>query len=211
MVQARGMTIFESSRPVRWGEMDLPLLGITRDWHGAELEPPAGYALVADGRHLWFVAHSRQPAELHPEARPGGFVVGLWQYDCAELFLADPVSGRYFEFNLAPNGAWWSCEYTAPRVRVEEVDIAMPEVATFADLAADGAWLAAMALPLDLLRARVDFGPETRVNVTFMLGGRGQCHASAADLGGGTPDYHRPARFPKVVFAPLPPRAEDAN
>jgi hypothetical protein len=198
------MTIFESPRRLMWGELDLPLLGIARDWTGARQDPPAGYALAADGHYLWFVAHHRKPAVAHPEARPGGFLAGLWQYDCAELFLADSQSGRYFEFNLAPNGAWWSCEFTAPRQRAEAVDIAMPEVATFADLAADGAWLAAMAIPLDLLRARLDFKPRTRANVAFMLGWPERIHLSAADLGGDEPDFHRPMCFPQVEFRQLP-------
>ena len=198
------VTIFECPQRLQWGGLDLPLLGIKRAWNGLALNPPAGYSLAVDGRYLWFVAHHRQPAVAHPEARPGSFQAGLWQYDCAELFLADPVSGRYFEFNLAPNGAWWSCEFTAPRERAETVDIAMPEVATFADLAPDGAWLAAMAIPLDLLRARLDFGPRTRANVAFMLGSPQQIHASAADLGGGTPDFHRPRFFPQVRYHARP-------
>jgi hypothetical protein len=158
-----------------------------------------------DARRLWFVAHHRKAAALHPQARPGVFQAGLWQHDVAELFIADPVSGRYFEFNLAPNGAWWCCEFTAPRVRAEEIDIAMPEVATFSDMAADGAWLAAMAIPLDLLKARLDFGPQSRANVTFVLGSPGQVFVTAGDLGGGEPDYHRPERFPEVAFTGLPP------
>jgi len=158
-----------------------------------------------DARRLWFIAHHRKAADLHPQARPGMFLAELWRHDVAELFLADPVSGRYFEFNLAPNGAWWSCELTAPRVRAEETDIAMPEVATFSDMAPDGAWIAAMAIPLDLLRARLDFGPQTRANVTFILDSPDQKFVTAADLGAGEPDFHRPEKFPQVVFAQLPP------
>lgn len=198
------MTIFTSPQPLMWGELDVPLLGLAVDWHGAAVSPPAGYALAADARRLWFIAHHRKPAELHPQARPGDFQAGLWQYDVAELFLADPVSGRYFEFNLAPNGAWWSCEFTAPRVREEETDIAMPEVATFADMAPDGSWVAAMAIPLDLLRARLDFGPRTRANVAMILGYPGRIHLTAAGLGGGEPDFHRPHAFPELRFTPIP-------
>jgi hypothetical protein len=176
------------------------------DWHGARLEPAAGFALVADAERLWWIANHRRPALLHPLGRPGKFQAELWRYDVAELFLADPRSGRYFEFNLAPNGAWWTCEFTAPRVRAEAVDIAMPEVATFSELAADGSWVAAMAVPLDLLRARLDFGLETRANVTFILESPQQRFISAAALGDGEPDFHRPERFPKTSWLPLPPR-----
>lgn len=197
------MTIFTSLRPLVWGELDVPMLGLEKDWFGAPLQPAAGFCLAMDEKRLWFIAHHRKAANLHPQARPGVFQAELWRHDVAELFISDPVSGRYFEFNLAPNAAWWSCEFTAPRVRAENTDIVMPEVATFSDMAADGAWVAAMAIPLDLLRARLDFGTETRANVTMILGSPDQKFFTAADLGGGEPDFHLPHRFPAVVVAPL--------
>jgi hypothetical protein len=198
------MTVFTSARQVVWGQLDVPLFGLQSDLAGVPLDVPAAFSLVADPRHLWFVAHHRKPALIHPQARPGAFQADLWRYDVAELFLADPLSGRYFEFNLAPNGAWWSCEFTAPRVRAEEVEIAMPEVATFSEMAPDGSWVAAMALPIELLKARLDFGPATRLNVTMILESPRQRFLSAADLGAGEPDFHRPGCFPQVVFQPLP-------
>lgn len=197
------MTIFTSPRPLMWGELDVPMFGLQKDWHGAPVEPPAAFSLAMDTMRLWFIAHHRKAAELHPQARPGRFQAELWRHDVAELFIADPASGRYFEFNLAPNGAWWSCEFTAPRVRAEEMDIVMPEVATFSDMAPDGAWVAAMAIPLDLLRARLDFGPATRVNVTMILGSPDQKFITATNLGEGQPDFHLPQRFSEVVLAPL--------
>jgi hypothetical protein len=201
------MIIFTSPEPLVWGELDVPLFGLGRDLAGEPLAPPAAFCVVSDGRHLWFLANHRKPADVHPKARPGLFQSDLWEHDVAELFLADPASGRYFEFNLAPNGAWWTCEFTAPRVRAEEVDIAMPEVATFSDMAPDGSWLAAMAIPLDLLKARLDFGPATRMNVAMILGSPDQKFISATDLGPGEPDFHQPGKFSEVKFTPLPENA----
>lgn len=198
------MTIFESTRPLAWGELDVPLLGLEHDWDGNRVEPAAAFSLVKDSRRLWFLAGHRRPAALHPRSRPGDFQAELWRYDVAEFFLADPRSGRYFEFNLSPNGAWWNCEFTAPRVRAKEEDEPMPDVATFAELAPDGSWLAAMAVPLDLLEARLDFGAETTANVTFILETPAQRFLSAANLGDGGPDFHRPASFAKVAMVPLP-------
>lgn len=198
------MTIFTSPRPLMWGELDVPMLGLTHDWHGVPVEPPAAFSLAMDEHRLWFIAHHRRPAILHPTARPGDFQAELWKYDVAELFIADPVSGRYFEFNLAPNGAWWSCEFTAARVRAEETDIIMPDIATFSDMAPDGAWIAAMAIPLDLLRARLDFGPNTRINVTMILESPDQKFITAAALGGDEPDFHRPQEFSERMLAPFP-------
>lgn len=198
------MMIFTSAVPLVWGELDVPMFGLLKDWDGKEFEPAAGYSLVMDAHRLWFIANHRHAADLHPNSRPGSFQAELWRHDVAELFIADPASGRYFEFNLAPNGAWWSCEFTAPRVRAEEVEIAMPEVATFADMSPDGSWLAAMAIPLDLLKARLNFGEESKANVAMILNSPAQKFLSAADLGMGGPDFHRPQMFSQVNFAPIP-------
>ncbi len=197
------MTVFTSPRPLVWGELDVPMCGLAKDLSGAEMKVPAAFSLAQDSQYLWFIAHHRQAARIHPQARPGAFHAGLWQYDVAELFLADPAGQRYFEFNLAPNGAWWSCEFTAPRVRADAADIAMPGVATFADLSPDGSWLAALAIPLDLLKARLDFGPATRINVTMILESPDQKFLSATALGAGEPDFHQPQRFLTASAVPL--------
>ncbi|RYD32358.1 MAG: hypothetical protein EOP87_12990 [Verrucomicrobiaceae bacterium] len=204
--QTRNVTVFESNTALIWGDLDVPLLGLTKDWHGVPLEDPAGFSLAMDGRRLWFIATHRKPASLHPQSRPGKFMPGLWEHDVAELFLATPSGDRYFEFNLSPNAAWWSCEFKGPRIREEEADIIMPEVAAFSELAPDGGWVAALSIPLDLLRARIDFGPQSLGNVTFILGNPEPSYLSAADLGSGEPDFHRPSHFRKLRFAPVPPR-----
>lgn len=194
------MTVIRSAKPLVWGEMDLPLFGIGKDWYEMEFAPQAAFCVAVDPRSLWFIASHGKAAKIHPAARPGRFTPELWKHDVAELFLSDPTSGRYFEFNLAPNGAWWSCEFTAPRVREEEVEIAFPEVATFAELAPNGGWVAAMAIPRDLLEARLDFGKNTRMNVTYILDSPQQRFLSVANLGEGEPDFHRPDKFTPVVF-----------
>ena len=198
------MTVFTSPQRLIWGELDVPLFGLAKDLDGILLQEPAAFSLVVDAQHLWFIASHRKSARLHPQARPGRFQAELWRHDVAELFLFDPVSGRYFEFNLAPNGAWWTCEFIAPRVRADLAEIAMPEVATFSELSADGSWVAAMAIPVDLLKARLNFGNETHVNVTMIIESPVQKFISATDLGPGEPNFHQPAQFPKICFQPLP-------
>lgn len=194
------MHIFRSEQPLEWGTLDLPLLGISADWDKKAFQPAAAWSLAVDGERLWFIASHGKPAKLHPESRPGRFLANLWQYDVAELFLADPVSGRYLELNLAPNGCWWSCEFTAPRQRSSPDDVAIPDVATYAELDASGGWVTAMSIPLDLLRARIDFGENTHANVSFILNSPEQRFLTASDLGGGVPDFHLPDRFPKLTF-----------
>lgn len=198
------MTVISSAAPLVWGELDIPLFGVARDWYGCEASPQAGFCVAVDSCMLWLVACHGKPARLHPASRPGRFTPELWKHDVAEFFLSDPKSGRYFEFNLAPNGAWWSCEFTAPRVRAEAAEIPFPGVITHAELSPDGGWMAAMAIPRDLLEARVDFGPRSRGNVTFILDSPEQRFFSAADLGGGEPDFHRPDRFPQLQLTSMP-------
>ena len=48
--QTDGMTIFESERPLVWGELDVPLLGLARDWQGVRVEPAADFSTTTGGR-----------------------------------------------------------------------------------------------------------------------------------------------------------------
>lgn len=185
-----------------WGDLDVPLLAINQDWYGAVAEPQACYSLIQDQQQLWFVASHRKSAVIHPKAKPGVFREELWKYDVAELFISHE-GGRYFEFNLSPNAAWWSCEFVSPRQRAEEMEIAMPDVQTYAEIASDGSWLAAMSLPLDLLKARLDFGEHSKANVTMILDSPKQRFFSVVALPGAQPDFHQPEAFSNVRFVAL--------
>ncbi|MBK1831147.1 hypothetical protein JIN77_10445 [Verrucomicrobiaceae bacterium R5-34] len=192
------MLIEHKKEKLQWGALDLGLFGLEKDWYGEKLTTPAGFGLAMDDSHLWFVTTRREPAALHPKARPGEFTPELWKYDTAELFISHPPSGRYLELNLASNGAWWSAEFTAPRVRASEEEIPVPGLHTFGELSPDGSWLAAAAIPLDVLRARLDFGPESAMNVTFIVDSPEQKFLTAAPALEGEPDFHRPELFQPV-------------
>jgi hypothetical protein len=192
--------ILKSEKTLQWGELDLPVWGLEKDWHGAPIGHRLMFSLAMDTQRLWFIAASTHAAKIHPAARPVSFTAELWRYDCAELFIHDPQSGRYLEFNLAANSAWWSCEFLAPRVRAEEIDIAFPEVATFADLSIDGGWMVAMSIPLDILRARLRFGEESKINVSFTTGSPNQQYVSATKLPGNEADFHQPQYYSSVNF-----------
>ncbi|MCH7227059.1 hypothetical protein [Haloferula sp. A504] len=189
------MIAISSDRVLEWGGLDLTIFGVHRDWFGNPVDPPVGWSLAIDPVRLWFVATRRQPARGHPDAAPGAFAAGLWRHDVAELFLAAPEGGRYLELNLAPNGAWWSCEFTAPRRRAHEEDREWPDVRTHAETQADGSWITAMSLPLSSLRDRLDFGPGTMANVSFILDSPALRFLSVTRLGGDEPDFHQPEKF----------------
>jgi hypothetical protein len=195
--------ILKTQKNLQWGDLDVPVMGLQTDWYGQSVTNTLMFSLVSDPRYLWFIAASNQPAKNHPAARPGNFTAELWKYDVAELFIADPESGRYIEFNLAANGAWWSCEFTAPRHRAEEIDIAFPDVATFAEISLDGGWMSAMAIPLDVLQARVNFGNQSRANVSFITASPEQRFISATKLPKEEPDFHMPADFSPLRFHSL--------
>lgn len=78
-------------------------------------------AFATDGQYLWFLAARNREATVHPDARPGQFQPELWRYDLAEWFLASGEGTNYWEFNLAPNGAWWACAFTDVRRANEDI------------------------------------------------------------------------------------------
>ncbi|MFC5050839.1 hypothetical protein ACFPK9_09450 [Rubritalea spongiae] len=194
------MNIEVSDKPLRWGSLDLSLFGVDHDWQGNKVEPPIAFGIAVDRDYLWFVAAHQKAPQLHPKSLPGKFQNELWKYDVAELFLSDPTTGRYLEFNLAPNSAWWSAEFSAPRIRAEIGEHPFPEVATYADIAADGSWLTAAALPIYQLQHRLNFGPESRLNACFIVNSPEQQFLSAAKLNSPKLDFHLPDQFPAVNF-----------
>ena len=201
------MNIEIVDKPMKWGALDVNLFGIETDWYGEKFAKPLGFSLAVDKEYLWFVATHQEAAKIHPGARPGAFQSELWKYDVAEFFLLDVKTGKYLEFNLAPNGAWWSAVFTAPRVRESEEDRPIPDVASYADLSPDGSWLTAAAIPLHYLRSEFDFGDDSQMNVNFIVKSPEQKFASAGDLGqgkdAGDPDFHQPDKFKKVNFFQL--------
>lgn len=197
------MRLFQSDSPLAWGELDLPLLGMTFDWYGRTLTPPLAFTVVTDPDSLWFVAIRRAPASCRPGAAPGSFTEGLWEHDVAELFLADSISGIYLEFNLAPNGAWWAAKFTAPRVRsAVQPDFASIVSIHWEEISEEG-WCAAIRVPLAFLEKEISFGADTTANATAILNSPLQTFHSARKLPGAEPDFHQPAAF--VRFSPLRP------
>ena len=192
------MIIERKNGVLEWGELDVAICAVMHDWNNAKLDIPVGYSFSMDEKALWFIATHSKPALLHPDAQPSAFVSGLWEYDVAEFFMRNPLNGHYLEFNLSPNSAWWAAEFSGPREMQEELPLL--EVETFADLDANGSWLAAARLDLAMLKKRFGFSAETAMNTTFIIGSPEPQFVSVADLGGGELDFHRPDEFRKVEF-----------
>lgn len=200
-IQSSFVQLFQSDSPLAWGGLDLPVLGMTSDWHGRALAPPLGFTVAADPASLWFVATRQAPALCRPGSEPGSFTEGLWEWDVAELFLADPENGAYLEFNLAPNGAWWAAKFTAPRVRAEkQPDFRSIVTSHWEGISGDG-WCAAIRVPLEFLEKEIGYGPQTTANATAILNSPKQTYHSAHQLPGADPDFHQPSTFAR--FSPI--------
>ena len=159
----------------------------------------ARHLCSGDGPHPFMVFSSEGEVRFDfSRCGPCEFAEALWRYDVAELFIKDAHSDRYLEFNLAPNGAWWSAEFVGPRVRACTEDIPIVGVKTYSKTSADGYWQAAASIPLSFLKSDFSFGQGSRVNVTFIVDSPEQKFLSIAALPGAKPDFHQPEYFKEV-------------
>lgn len=169
----------------------LPQQEFVSDWYGGDIDPPALFAMATDGGSLWFLARRDAPSASRPGSVPGQFEPELWTCDTAEFFLTAPDNSLYWEFNLAPNGAWWACPFSSPRQALPGGHIPAG-VETLARTTEDR-WLSMARIPLESL-CGIDLR-QCRMAVTFIVGqSETQYATSALDLSG-EPDFHRPSDF----------------
>jgi hypothetical protein len=198
------MQLFTLNKTLEWGTLDLPLLGISTDWYGRDLNPPAAFTLASDGVNLWFVASRQAPARIHPDTGGGSFTPELWKYDVAELFIADADGTGYLEFNLAANGAWWACRFDSVRKAAPLQPDFAGSMTTHHDPPQPGSWLAALVVPIAFLKEHISFDFGNRANVAFILNSPDQTLHSASKLPGNEPDFHQPQAFQHLVPTTAP-------
>lgn len=121
-----------------------------------------------------------------------GFVEGLWEQDVGECFVLDRGSGRYVEYNLSPDGAWWACRHTGIRQRDPvQPDWMTAGIRTECDRGTTHR-LARMTVPMPQ-------PGDVAVNFTAIVTTRERRRFySLAPLGGDRPDFHRPAEWLEV-------------
>ncbi len=177
----------------------LPLIELSRDWHGDAISAPPRYLFALDATHFHFCATRSGPSTVHPSSTPGVFQAELWKSDVAEFFLRHPTSDDYLEINLAPNGGWWSCLFSAPRVRRTDREEPIPGVLASATCDESG-WRAQIAIPLPFLRKTLAFGPSSRLHAAFLLDSPQRCLTSATPPPL-APDFHHPDLPQPVTIA----------
>lgn len=198
------MQLFTTQASLNWGELDVPLLGVSTDWFGKNIIPPLGFSLVADPEHFWFIAMRQAPTFPHPDAPDGQFFPELWKYDVSELFLGDPSTGNYLEFNLAANGAWWAAKFDSPRNASPTQPDFKTHIASFSENDDTSSWICALRIPLDFLKEHIRFNLGTTGNVCFIMNSPAQTFHTVTKLLGAEPDYHQPAHFSKIIPCELP-------
>lgn len=168
------------------------------DWFGAAVLPAPEFSFELGEHDLVFRAARRAPAVIHPEARPGAFCAELWRYDTAEFFMGQAEGGRYLEFNLCPNGAWWAQAFDAPRVAAAE---AAPQGVRATGQCEPEGWECCARIPLsELIRLGLD--PRAcRLAFTAILNTPQQIFLTTAEDLSGEPDFHRPSSWPLAAVA----------
>lgn len=189
--------IFSQSAPT-FKDLSTHAHPIKFTWSGKKIPHTVKFLFWVDQSHFHFlVADENSPGLCHPDSQPSQFQPELWKYDVAEFFLTSSDRSRYLEFNLAPNGAWWSSVFTQPREPGPNEPTPIPRVFTSSNQG-ESSWQASASIPLAWLEKHLDFGKKTTLNATFILNSPTQIFLTAADLGDGAPDFHRPQFFPPI-------------
>ncbi len=167
-----------------------PFITIEKDWSGEAGPGPAFRVEMRDDTWFFHVRVNKPPLG-NPGAAPGKFHEGLWRYDVAEWFVANRDTGRYMEWNLAPNGAWWAMLFSEPRRRAGVLPD-LQGVITESAITHDG-WEAVLHVPRALLESALGAGVLTH-NACFILGVPRQ-HFSWVNFPVEEPDFHLPKYF----------------
>ncbi|MDR0498767.1 MAG: hypothetical protein LBH03_03395, partial [Holophagales bacterium] len=140
---------------------------LNQDWYGAEVPGNPKWAFkIDDGLLMFRGVVSARPVCMAEDAE-NCFVEGLWESDVVELFLVNPRTGFYIEFNLGPRGAWWFCSFDAPRKRTSIGPVSLPGVKTHSAPTETG-WDSSLIVPLNSLPSELAFDTGvTRGNITF--------------------------------------------
>jgi hypothetical protein len=123
-----------------------------------------------------------------PTAPPYTRVANLWEYDVVECFLAG--TDTYLEVELGAGGHFLVLDFTAPRLRRCAYETFKPQIHFDAHLAGGTVWQARILLPWALVPE-----PVSGINAYVISGTQYLCYHP---LPGPQPDFHQPARFPRV-------------
>ncbi len=169
------------------------------EWFGNPITPAIEYSFTTDGENLIYRAAQAAPAHPHPEGKYGEFREELWKYDTAEFFIAAENGSPYVEVNISPNGAWWACAFSAPRVPL--VPAAEWSGVKATGLVNEQGWQCSISIPLSLLAALGISLNHCRLAATAILNSPDYVFLTTAEDTSGEPDFHRPHAWPKAMLS----------
>lgn len=179
----------------------LPRQELVHDWYGADVTPPLEFAMASDGSSLWVLASRACDGQAQPGSEKGKcYHAPLCDYDVAEFFIADAEEPRYFEFHLAPNGAWWYGFFQNVREADATLSAIAPEGVEMETQPREGGWLVMARIPLGEIRG-LDLA-HSRIAMTSILESPQYIYLTTADRLDGTPDFHRPADWAMPLLRP---------
>jgi hypothetical protein len=84
---------------------------------------------VGEWRLDFMVGSAAEWLRLPPPAPPAR-ADGLWRQTCFEMFLRDPSSGEYLEFNFSPSGQWAAWRFDGYPTGRSDLEVAPPRIFT---------------------------------------------------------------------------------
>ena len=193
------MIVFDSQTPLTRARVrGLPHSSIGSCWVGDVLPSPLWWVVALDPNHLWFAGSLPGGGVCIPHAKHGEFFEGLWEADVLELFIKDP-SGRYFEFNVSPQGAWWAMELCAYRERVSY--LRLPRVDLMETEVLLDRWTALVCLDRASLPMPISAG--STVHVSGIFHDDKPRYLSSNPVANVAPDFHHLEAFQRVSLSDL--------
>lgn len=178
---------------------ELAQSAIEKDWYGKTLAVAPSFVVAVCAKRLYFGASRQAAACCDKTLNSETFAEGLWKNDAAELFLRDDHTEMYQEFNLGPQGAWWTGLFSSYRVSAQDKLRPSPHVETWSEIS-KASWRAALSISLDSLSLNIGFSASSRANVSFTLGSGPEQYLSWAKLPSAKPDFHLAEHFGTVMI-----------
>jgi hypothetical protein len=193
--------VFESEKPLSADALsEAPHSEERCDWSGVVMPQALRWCLARDPERLWVSIELPAPPSEPRKHGLGDFVEGLWENNVVELFLLED-SGRYQEWNVSSDGAWWAMSFAGYRER--EPSPVKPEGVAIEIFAGADRWLAILSVPIRSLAVRL--GDSTGVHVTGIVYSQEgvPTYFSSAGSPSFNPDFHDHRCFKVAQFVTL--------
>lgn len=190
--------VFESDRALSSESvLSAPQSEVRCDWSGLAVPGGFRWSLARDPERLWVSIELPAPASTTKKHALGEFIEGLWEDNVVELFLME-ASGRYQEWNVSSDGAWWAMSFAAYRER--EPGSIQPQGVAIEIFPGAERWRAVLSVPIRSLAVQLE--SSTGVHVTGIVYSKDgvPTYLSSAGSPSFDPDFHDRRCFKRAEF-----------